>query len=109
MTLRGAANLPSASGNELNLTPQNPIATQVPGPLNSTWYQPFGGIDDQFAKHWTARAMWDYYGYHENASTAYSGPACPAKLGFRFTMCFELSEGETKIVFPIRKIVRETN
>lgn len=70
MTLRGGADLSSASGNELNLTPQNPIATQVPGPLNSTWYQPFGGIN-QFAKHWTGRAMWDYYGYHENASTAY--------------------------------------
>jgi hypothetical protein len=71
MTIRGGANLSTASGSELNLTPQNPIATQVPGPLNSSWYQPFGGIDYQFAKHWTGRAMWDYYGYHESVSTAY--------------------------------------
>jgi hypothetical protein len=71
LTLRGGANLSGVSGSELNLTPQNPIATSVPGPLNSTWYQPFGGFDYQFAKHWTGRAMWDYYGYHENASTAY--------------------------------------
>ncbi len=71
LTLRGGANLSGVSGTELNLTPQNPIATAVPGPLNSTWYQPFGGFDYRFAKHWTGRAMWDYYGYHENGSTAY--------------------------------------
>jgi hypothetical protein len=71
LTLRGGANLSAVSGSELNLTPQNPIATSVPGPLNSNWYQPFGGFDYRFAKHWTGRAMWDYYGYHERASTAY--------------------------------------
>jgi opacity protein-like surface antigen len=71
LTLRGGANLSAVSGTELNLTPQNPIATAVSGPLNSTWYQPFGGLDYRFAKHWTGRAMWDYYGYHEDASTAY--------------------------------------
>src|SRR5271166_1027862 len=71
MTLRGGANLATARGNELNLTPESAIATQVPGPLNSNWYQPFGGIDYQFSKRWTGRAMWDYYGYHENTSTAY--------------------------------------
>jgi hypothetical protein len=71
LTLRGGANLFGVSGSELNLTPQNPIATSVPGPLNSNWYQPFGGFDLRFAKRWTGRATWEYYGYHENASTAY--------------------------------------
>lgn len=71
LTLRGGANLSTATGTELGLTPQNPIATQVPGPLNSNWYQPYGGFDYRFAKHWTGRAMWDYYGYHEDASSAY--------------------------------------
>ena len=71
LTLRGGANLFWVSGSELNLTPQNPIATSVPGPLNSAWYQPFGGFDFRFAKRWTGRANWEYYGYHENASTAY--------------------------------------
>jgi hypothetical protein len=71
LTLRGGANLSGVSGSELNLTPQNPIATSVPGPLNSNWYQPFGGFDFRFAKHWTGRATWEYYGYHENASTAF--------------------------------------
>ena len=71
LTLRGGANLFWVSGSELNLTPQNPIATSVPGPLNSAWYQPFGGFDFRFARRWTGRANWEYYGYHENASTAY--------------------------------------
>ena len=71
LTLRGGANLSWVSGSELNLTPQNPIATSVPGPLNSDWYQPFAGFDYRFAHRWTARANWEYYGYHENASTAY--------------------------------------
>jgi len=71
LTLRGGANLSWVSGSELNLTPQNPIATSVPGPLNSHWLQPFGGFDYRFARRWTARANWEYYGYHENASTAF--------------------------------------
>jgi hypothetical protein len=71
LTLRGGANLSWVSGSELNLTPQNPIATTVPGPLNSDWYQPFGGFDVRFARRWTGRASWEYYGYHENASTAF--------------------------------------
>jgi hypothetical protein len=71
LTLRGGANLSWVSGSELNLTPQNPIATSVPGPLNSDWYQPFGGFDVRFARRWTGRASWEYYGYHENASTAF--------------------------------------
>jgi hypothetical protein len=71
LTLRGGANLFWVSGSELNLTPQNPVATSVPGPLNSAWYQPFGGFDFRFARRWTGRANWEYYGYHENASTAF--------------------------------------
>jgi hypothetical protein len=77
LTVRGGANLSAVSGSELNLTPQNPIATSVPGPLNSTWYQPFGGFDVQFARHWSGHAMWDYYGYHENSSTAYQDLYAP--------------------------------
>jgi opacity protein-like surface antigen len=71
LTLRGGASLSGVSGSELNLTPLNPIATSVSGPLNSNWYQPFGGFDYRFAKRWTGRASWQYYGYHESPSTAY--------------------------------------
>lgn len=77
LTLRGGANLTGVSGNELNLTPQNPIPTSVAGPLNSNWYQPFGGFDYQIAKHWTGRAMWDYYGYREDATAAYQDLYAP--------------------------------
>jgi hypothetical protein len=71
LTLHGGANLSGVTGTELNLTPLNPIATSVPGPLNSDWYQPFGGFDYRFTKRWTGKAMWEYYGYRENTSTAY--------------------------------------
>ncbi len=71
LTLHGGANLSTASGTVLNLTPLNPIPTSVAGPLNSTWYEPFGGFDYRFSNHWTGKAYWDYYAYHEDATPAY--------------------------------------
>jgi hypothetical protein len=64
-------NFSSASGSELQLNPTSPIATIPTGPLNSTWYQPYGSIGYRFAKHWTGRARWDYYSYHEDLNNSY--------------------------------------
>jgi hypothetical protein len=77
LTVHGGANLSGVSGSELNLTPQNPIPTSVAGPLNSNWYQPYGGVDYRFARNWTGRAMWDYYGYRENATAAHQDIFAP--------------------------------
>lgn len=63
LTARIGANLTGTSGSVLIITPNAPS-----GPLNSTYYQPFGGIDYRFGKGWTGRAYWGYYGYHEDAS-----------------------------------------
>jgi len=71
LTLHGGANLNSVSGSELNLKPLSPIPTSVAGSLNSQWYQPYGGADYRIANRWTGRAMWDYYGYHEDWTSAY--------------------------------------
>jgi len=60
------ANLTGTTGSQLRLDPQALIPNQVTGPLNSLWLHPFGGLDYQFARHWTGRAYWDYYGYHED-------------------------------------------
>jgi hypothetical protein len=65
------ANLSGVSGSEVNLSPQSPIATAPAGPLNSSWYQPYGSVAYHFAKHWTGRARWDYYGYHEDSNGSY--------------------------------------
>jgi hypothetical protein len=62
LTARLGANLTGTSGSALiSITPNAPS-----GPLNSTYYQPFGGIDYHIAKGWTGRAYWGYYGYHED-------------------------------------------
>jgi hypothetical protein len=53
------------------LTPQNPIPTNVAGSLNSNWYEPYGGFDFRFTSHWTGKAFWDYYSYHEDPTAAY--------------------------------------
>jgi len=63
LTARIGANLTGTSGSVLIITPNAPS-----GPLNSTYYQPFGGLDYRFAKGWTGKAYWGYYGYHEDAS-----------------------------------------
>ena len=65
-TARLGANLTGTTGSQLRLDPQALIPNQVTGPLNSKWLHPFGGLDYQFAKNWTGRAYWDYYGYHED-------------------------------------------
>ncbi len=62
LTARLGANLTGTSGTALLIiTPQVPDAS-----LNSKWLHPFGGLDYHFAKDWTGRAYWDYYGYHED-------------------------------------------
>ena len=66
LTLRLGANLTGTSGSQLRLDPQALIPNQVNGTLNSLWLHPFGGVDYRFAKNFTGRAYWDYYGYHED-------------------------------------------
>ena len=62
LTLHAGANLTGTSGTALLV-----ITPTVPsGPLNSKWLHPFGGVDYHLAKDWTAKACWDYYGYHED-------------------------------------------
>ncbi len=62
------ANLTGTEGTQLRLDPQALIPNQVTGPLNSKWLHPFGGFDYQFARNWTGKALWDYYGYHEDTT-----------------------------------------
>ncbi len=62
LTVRAGANLTGTSGSALLV-----ITPTVPsGSLNSKWLHPFGGVDYHFGKDWTAKAYWDYYGYHED-------------------------------------------
>ena len=62
LTARIGANLTGTSGSALLV-----ITPAVPsGPLDSKWLHPYGGLDYRFAKNWTGRAFWDYYGYHED-------------------------------------------
>ncbi|HEY2822213.1 MAG TPA: hypothetical protein VGJ06_14305 [Candidatus Acidoferrum sp.] len=61
LTARAGANLTGTTGTVLIISPNAPS-----GPLDSTYYQPFGGIDYHFAKGWTGKAYWGYYGYHED-------------------------------------------
>jgi hypothetical protein len=64
LSARLGANLTGTSGSALiTITPNAPS-----GPLDSKYMQPFGGIDYQFAKGWTGKAYWGYYGYHEDQS-----------------------------------------
>jgi len=71
------ANLSGVTGSEVNLSPLSPIATAPAGPLNSSWYQPYGSVAYHFAKHWTGRARWDYYGYHEDSNGSYQDLYAP--------------------------------
>jgi hypothetical protein len=63
LTARLGANLTGTTGSVLIISPNAPS-----GPLDSTYYQPFGGIDYRVAKGWTGRVYWGYYGYHEDES-----------------------------------------
>jgi len=77
LSIEVGANLSAVTGSELNLNPQSPIATAPAGPLNSNWYQPYGSVAYHFAKHWTGRARWDYYGYHEDSNGSYQDLYAP--------------------------------
>lgn len=76
-TIEIGATLAGASGSELNLNPLSPIPTAPLGALNSDWYQPYGSVSYQFAKHWAGRARWDYYGYHEASNGSYQDLYAP--------------------------------
>ena len=71
LTVEAGANLSGVAGSQLNLNPESAIPTAPTGPLNSAWYQPYGSVAYHFAKHWTGRARWDYYGYHEDSNGSY--------------------------------------
>jgi len=60
------ADLTGTDGSELRFDPQATVPIEVTGPLNSKWLHPFGGMDLLLANHWTGKAYWDYYGYHED-------------------------------------------
>ena len=64
LTARLGANLTGTSGSALLIAPN-----AVSGPLDSKWLHPFGGFDYRFTKNWTGKAYWDYYGYHEDATS----------------------------------------
>jgi hypothetical protein len=63
LTTHLGGNFTGTSGSILILNPN-----QEPGPLNSRWLSPTGGLDYAFTKNWMGRAYWNYYGYHEDAA-----------------------------------------
>jgi hypothetical protein len=71
VTLRAGGNLTGVSGSQLNLTPESAVPTNVDGSLNSSWYEPYAGVDIRLIRHWTAKALWNYYSYHEDTTAAY--------------------------------------
>ncbi|HEY6386352.1 MAG TPA: hypothetical protein VIX91_11785 [Candidatus Acidoferrum sp.] len=73
LTVHLGANLTGTSGSDLRLDPQELIPNQVTGPLNSKWLHPYGGLEYKFLKNWTAKAFWDYYGYHEDPTYGITG------------------------------------
>jgi hypothetical protein len=77
LSVEVGANLSAASGDELNVNPLSPIALAPAGPLNSTWYQPYASFSYHFFKHWTGRARWDYYGYHEDSNGSFQDLFAP--------------------------------
>jgi hypothetical protein len=77
LSLELGANLSGVTGKELYFNTLSPIATAPTGPLNSNWYQPYGSLAYHFAKHWTGRARWDYYGYHEDSNGSYQDLYAP--------------------------------
>jgi hypothetical protein len=71
LTLDFGGNISAANGSEINLNPLSTIPTAPTGPLNSAWYEPYGSIAYHFAKNWTGKALWNYYGYHEDSNGSY--------------------------------------
>jgi hypothetical protein len=61
LTAHAGGNLTGTSGTAILLNPN-----AVPGPLNSKWLRPYGGVDYHVGKNWTGKAYWGYYGYHED-------------------------------------------
>jgi hypothetical protein len=45
------------------------VPAKSEGTLNSHYYQPYAGLDYDFANRWTARANWGYYGYNEGLTS----------------------------------------
>jgi hypothetical protein len=81
------ANISTASGSEVNLNPQSAIPTAPTGALNSSWYEPYGSIAYHFAKNWTGKALWNYYGYHEDTNGSYQDLFVPRSFrGNTFTL-----------------------
>ena len=72
LTMRVGANLTGTSGSVIIISPNAPS-----GPLDSTYYQPFGGLDYHFAKGWTGKAYWGYYGYREDESNVVQDLVAP--------------------------------
>jgi hypothetical protein len=64
LTAHLGANLTGTTGNAILLNPN-----AVPGPLNSKWLRPYGGLSYHFARNWTGKVFWGYYGYHEDLTT----------------------------------------
>jgi hypothetical protein len=77
LSLEVGANLSGVTGSDLNLNPLSTMALAPAGPLNSNWYQPYGVVSYDFAKQWTGRARWDYYGYHEDSNGSYQDLYAP--------------------------------
>jgi hypothetical protein len=71
LTFDLGGNISAAYGTELNLNPESPIPTQPSGALNSVWYEPYGSISYRFTKSWMGKALWNYYGYHEDSNGSY--------------------------------------
>lgn len=61
LTAHVGGNLTGTSGSAILLNPN-----AVPGPLDSKWLRPYGGLDYHAAKNWTGKAYWGYYGYRED-------------------------------------------
>jgi len=64
LTARLGGNFTGTSGTAILLDPNS-----VPGPLNSKYLQPYGGLDYRIAKGLTGKAYWNYHGYHEDLTT----------------------------------------
>ena len=77
LSLELGANLSGVTGSQLNLNPLSPMALLPSGALNSNWYQPYSSVSYRFAKQWTGRARWDYYGYHEDSNGSYQDLFAP--------------------------------
>jgi hypothetical protein len=75
LTARLGANLTGTNGSQLRLDPLALIPNQVEGPLNSKWLHPYAGLEYKIAKGWTGKALWDYYGYHEDPTFGTGGVA----------------------------------